>query len=130
MLDNSPVYLFQCMAEESKYKGGVYGAKMGETGFRKPQVRGCWQASEIFVVELGSDSLASGGGSDTRRQSLRVELRGTRSPTPACALRRPTLTTLKGDRILDRDGGARKTWSFALERGTVVLTVHGQNSPL
>lgn len=65
MLDNSPVHLFQCMAEESKYKGGVYGAKTGETRFRKTQVRGCLQASAIFVVELGSDSLASRGEGPT-----------------------------------------------------------------
>lgn len=65
MLDKSPVHLFQCMAEESKYKGGGYGAKTGETRFRKTQVRGCLQASAVFVVELGSDSLASGGGGPT-----------------------------------------------------------------
>lgn len=62
MLDKSPVHLFQCMAEESKYKGGGYGAKTGETRFRKTRVRGCLQASAVFVVELGSDSLASGAG--------------------------------------------------------------------
>lgn len=80
-LDNSPVCLFQCMAEEPKCKG-VSGAKMGKLD---------WKATGARLL-AGFSRLCGwarlwlpgkwGAGSDTRRQSLRVELRGTGHPRP------------------------------------------------